>query len=153
MRFALTIIFSLFFGGSVYAQETSPARHADAVPGYVEYGDIRFRDEKAMLDYWASQFRVSPDSVVYIFAYSGRRACEGEAEARAARAKNYLLKRHGIAAERVIWKDGGFRERLSVELWLRPRKDTPPAVTPTVDPADVEFIGDCKKARGMRSKS
>lgn len=153
MRFALTVIFALFFGGSVYAQEPSPARPVDAVANYVEYGDIRFSDEKAMLDHWASRLRVSPDSAIYIFAYSGRRACKGEAVARAVRAKNYLLKRHGIAADRVSWKDGGFRERLSVELWLRPRKYAPPDATPTVDPAEVEFNAGCKKARGRRSRS
>jgi hypothetical protein len=153
MRFALTIIFALLVGSGVYAQEPSPVRPADAIPHYVEYGNIRFRDERAMLDHWASQFRLSPGSAIYIFAYSGRQTCKGEAEARAVRAKNYLVKKHGIPADRVIWKDGGFRERLSVELWLRPRTDTPPAAVPTVDPAEVEFVGECKKARGRRIKS
>ena len=114
MRFAFTIIFVLFVGRHDYAQEPPPVRPVAAIPGYVEYGNIRFRDEKAMLDHWAAQFRVSPDSAIYIFAYSGRRACKGEAEARAVRAKFYLMKNHGIAADRVIWKDGGFRENLSV---------------------------------------
>jgi hypothetical protein len=153
MRFALTLIFALLVGGSVYAQESSPVRPVDAIPNYVEYGDIRFRDEKAMLDHWASQFRLSPGSAIYIFAYSGRRACKGEAAARAVRAKNYLVKKHGIGADGVIWKDGGFRERLSVELWLRPRAETPPGVVPTVDPSEVEFIGGCQKTRGRRGKS
>jgi hypothetical protein len=153
MRLVLTVILSLFVGGSVRAQVPSPVRPVDAIPGYVEYGNIRFRDEKAMLDHWASQFRLAPDSVIYIFAYSGRRVCKSEAKARAIRAKNYLVKRHGVGADRVIWKDGGFRENLSVELWLRPRTDTPPAVTPTVNPAEVGFVGGCGKARGRRGKS
>ena len=153
MRFALTIIFALFVGISVYSQEPSPVRPVDAIPHYVEYGNIRFRDEKAMLDHWASQFRVFPDRAIYIFAYSGRQTCKGEAGARALRAKNYLVKKHSIPTDRVIWKDGGFRERLSVELWLRQLTDTPPAAVPTVDPAEVEFLGECKKVRGRRAKS
>ncbi len=153
MRFALTIIFALFVGSSVYAQEHPSVRSVDAIPHYVEYGNIRSRDERAMLDHWASQFRLSPDGAIYIFAYSGRQTCKRVAEARAVRAKNYLVKKHGVPADRVIWKDGGFRERLSIELWLRPRADTPPAAVPTVDPAEVEFLGECKRARGRRGKS
>jgi hypothetical protein len=153
MKLVLISVFSLFLGSSVSAQEpASTIRPADAIPGYLEYGDISFRDERALLDHWASQFRLSLDSVIYIFAYSGRRTCEGEAGARAIRAKNYLVRKHGIEAGRVIWKDGGFRENLSIELWLRTRKDLPPAAVPTVDPADVDFIEGCKRARGRRGK-
>ena len=155
MKLILTAIFSLSVWGSVSAQEPpSAVRPIDAIHGRVEYGNIRFRDEKAMLDYWASQFRLSPDNIIYIYAYSGRVACAGEAEARAIRAKNYLVKKHGIGADRVVWRDGGFRESLSVELWLRSREQAPPEVFPTVERAEVEVISQCKpKARGRRGKS
>ncbi len=74
--------------------------------------------------------------------------CAGEAKARAVRARNYLVKKQGIAADRVIWKDGGLRERLSIELWLRPRAAVPPQPTPTVDPADAT-VNSCRaKGRG-----
>ena len=126
MKLALTIISLLLLAGSAGAQHS---------PGYVEYGNIRFRDEKAMLDHYASQLRLDPDTIVYIFAFSGRVACTGEAKARAARARNYLVKKQGIPPERVIWKDGGLRENLSVELWLRSRAKPAPEPTPTVDPA------------------
>ena len=54
--------------------------------------------------------------------------------------------------ERVIWKDGGLRERLSVELWLRPRAAVPPQPTPTVDPAEAT-VNDCgAKRRGRRGR-
>ena len=69
MKLALTVISLLLLAGSAGAQHN---------PGYVEYGDIRFRDEKAMLDHYASQLRLDPDAVVYIFAFSGRVACAGE---------------------------------------------------------------------------
>src|SRR5215203_5897149 len=151
MKLVLATISLLLLSGITSAQEP-PAIPADANPGYVEYGNIRFRDEKAMLDHYASQLRLDPNSVVYIFAFAGRVACAGEAKARAVRARNYLVKKHGIGADRVIWKDGGLRERLSVELWLRPRAGTPPVPTPTVDPADAT-VNDCKaKRRGRRGR-
>jgi hypothetical protein len=126
MKLVLTVVSLLVLSGNVSAQEPPfPDRPVDAILGYVEYGNIHFRDEKALLDHWAAQFRQNPDNIIYILAYGGRRACAGEAKARAIRAKNYLMKPHGIGANRVIWKDGGFRENLSVELWLRSRDETP----------------------------
>jgi preprotein translocase subunit Sec61beta len=143
----------LLLSASAGAQESpSTARPVDANPGYVEYGNIRFRDEKAMLDHYASQLRLDPDSVVYIFAFSGRVACAGEAKARAVRAKNYLVKKHSIAPDRVIWKDGGLRENLSVELWLRPRAKPAPEPTLTVNAA-YAAPKDCgHKKRGRLSR-
>ena len=143
MKPALIVMSLLLLAASAGAQHT---------PGYVEYGNIRFRDERAMLDHYASQLQLDPDTVVYIFAFSGRVACAGKAKARAARAKSYLVKKHGIAPERVSWIDGGFRSDLSVELWLRPRARTPPEPTPTVDPADAK-VKDCRpKGRGRRGR-
>jgi hypothetical protein len=141
MKFALTVISLLLLAGSAGAQHS---------PGYVEYGNIRFRDEKAMLDHYASQLRFNSGTVVYIFAYSGRVACTGEAKARAARARNYLVKQQGIMPERVIWKDGGLRENLSVELWLRPRAEPAPEPTPTVDPAHATQKDCNRRKRGRR---
>ena len=153
MKLVLKVISLLLLAGNARAQEAPPpVRPVDANPGYVEYGNISFRDEKAMLDHYASQLRLDPDSVVYIFAFSGRVACVGEAKARAVRAKSYLVKKHGITPDRVIWRDGGFRSDLSVELWLRPRAQTPPEPTPTVDPADA-MVKDCRpRGRSRRGR-
>ena len=155
MRLTLTVILLLPLSGKASAQQSSPAaKPVDVIAHYVEYGNIRFRDEKAMLDRWASQFRQVPDSMIYISAYSGRQACPGEAEARARRAKSYLVKRHGIGADRVIWKDGGFRENLSVELWLKGRDERPPEPSPTVDTSEVKFLKGCRPGRrAARRKS
>src|SRR5215212_3915173 len=152
MKLVLTAILSLFAWSNLIAQESSsPARRVDITPGYVEYGNISFRDEKVMLDRWAAKLRQSPGSVIWILAYDGRQTCVGEAEAHTARAKNYLVKKHGIRAGRVILADGGFRGRLTVELWLRSRSEIPPAASPTIDPADVEFIRGCNSRRRGRS--
>jgi hypothetical protein len=143
MKLTLTVISLLLLAGSTGAQHT---------PGYVEYGNIRLRDEKAMLDHYASQLRVDPDTIVYIFAFSGRAACMGEAKARAVRARNYLVKKQGIMPERVIWKDGGLRENPSVELWLRSRAEPAPEPTPTVDPAYATRKDCRRRKRGRRAR-
>jgi len=103
-----------------------------------EYGNVNFNDEKARLDNYAIQLQNAPGTQGYIIAYGGRRGRTGEAQARADRAKNYLVNTRGIDAGRISTVDGGFREDLAVELWLVPQGATPPTAAPTVQPGDVQ---------------
>jgi hypothetical protein len=91
-----------------------------------EYGNIKFNDEKARLDNYAIQLQNQPGSQGYILAYG---ACEGEAAARANRAKDYLVNTRGIDASRLVTVDGGCRADLLVELWIVPTGSTPPAAS------------------------
>jgi hypothetical protein len=91
-----------------------------------EYGDIRFNDEKARLDNYAIQLQNQPGANGYIIAYG---TCEGEAQARADRAKNYLVNTRGIDAGRIVTVDGGCRADLAVELWIVPQGATAPAAS------------------------
>ncbi|MBA2527083.1 MAG: PKD domain-containing protein [Pyrinomonadaceae bacterium] len=91
-----------------------------------EYGDIRFNDEKARLDNYAIQLQNQTGSQGYIIAYG---ACEGEGQARADRAKNYLVNTRGIEAGRITTVDGGCRADLAVELWIVPTGANPPVAS------------------------
>ncbi|MDQ5846896.1 MAG: hypothetical protein M3539_16545, partial [Acidobacteriota bacterium] len=93
-----------------------------------EYGNITFNDEKARLDNYAIQLQNQPGSQGYIIAYG---SCEGEAQARADRAKDYLVNTRGIDAGRLVTIDGGCRSALTVELWIVPTGATAPAATAT----------------------
>ncbi len=78
-----------------------------------------------------------PTSQGYLVCYGGRRGRTGEAQRRCDRAKDYLVTTRGIDGSRVVTVDGGFREDLTVELWIVPSGATPPAASPTVDPSEV----------------
>jgi hypothetical protein len=91
-----------------------------------EYGNIRFNDEKARLDNYAIQLQNQPGAQGYIIAYG---SCVGEAQARADRAKDYLVNTRGIDTGRIVTMDGGCRADLSVELWIVPSGATPPAAS------------------------
>lgn len=91
-----------------------------------EYGNIKFNDEKARLDNYAIQLQNSPGSQGYIIAYG---SCEGEAQARADRAKDYLVNTRGIDASRLMTIDGGCRSDLTVQLWVVPTGATAPAAS------------------------
>ena len=98
-----------------------------------EYGNIRFNDEKARLDNYAIQLQNEPGSTGTIIAYG---SCAGEAQARADRAKDYLVNTRGIEAGRITTVDGGCRADLTVQLWVvptgadQPQVDSSQAVSP-----------------------
>jgi len=111
-----------------------------------EYGNIRFNDEKARLDNYAIQLQNSPGSQGVIIAYG---SCEGEAQARADRAKDYLVNTRGIEAGRITTIDGGCRADLTVQLWVQPTGANAPAADTTgaVSPCPA-----CKKKAAPRRR-
>lgn len=111
----------------------------NGIPRFAEYGNIRARDERAVLDHLAKTFRMSSDQIVYVVVYAGREACVDEASRRTKRIKNYLVKKYAIDARRVVLKNGGFRVDLSTELWLLPRTKSFPEPTPQLDRAEVNL--------------
>ena len=129
-----------------------------AIPHFIfhdkvdEYGAIRFEDEKARLDNFAIEVMNWPQAVGYVVGYDGRRPRRGEALRRIERAKRYLVTVRGIDASRVVLIEGGYREELTVELKIRSKDLPPPALSPTVDPSEVEFIEPAPKRRARRNR-
>jgi hypothetical protein len=99
-----------------------------------EYSDISVEDEKARLDNFAIYLlKNGPQFKGYIIVYAPRSTRSGEAQARAKRAKDYLVKVRGIKATRIITINGGSRDRLEVELYALPSSMSPPAPIPYRD--------------------
>ena len=65
------------------------------------------------------------------------------------------MKHHGIKAERVVWKDGGIRSDLSVEVWLVGSDEDPPEPLPIFDQSKLKQMGKrwCHKGKGIEFKS
>jgi hypothetical protein len=104
-----------------------------------QYGNIPFKDEKERLANFALQLQSEPELYGYIIAYGGRVSYEGQARERAERARTYLTSNSNLLSDRIVIIDGGYREDLTVELWILP-PDTPPTPSPTVRPEDVQII-------------
>jgi hypothetical protein len=115
-----------------------------------EYGDIPFEDEQARLDNIAIELQNDPTASGYLICYGGRAGYEGEAQRRCERAREYISKVRGVAPERLVTVDGGFREDLAVFMWVVPPGATPPSPIPTVDRSEVKIIkpGAAHKPRG-----
>ena len=106
-----------------------------------EFGDVTCEDELARLDRLALEAQKTPNSQVHIIVYAGRRGRRNEALARAARMKFYLVRNRGLPRNRIVTLDGGYRENLTIELWLVSSGDTRPLPTPTLRPSDVIIKG------------
>jgi hypothetical protein len=125
-------------------KSASTAVKQKVVPNCVkvdEYGNIKFNDEKARLDAFASALQGTPGNQGYIVGYG---AYEGEGLARANRAKDYLVNTRGIDAGRITVVDGGCRAELWVQLFNCP--PNAPAPTPMTDGA----VSPCPAGRQRR---
>ncbi|MGB7922331.1 MAG: hypothetical protein WCF57_03720 [Pyrinomonadaceae bacterium] len=117
-----------------------------------EYGKIVFNEEKDHLSKFAQLLlQYGTDVQGYIIAYGGRHAYMGDAQARAARAKNFLVTNYSINAQRIVTVDGGYREDPTVELWYGLRSFGAPTIGPTVHPNEVQIIDKSRKTINRRS--
>ncbi len=106
----------------------------------MEFGNVDWESEMFFLDDLSNKLRDEPTSVAHILVYGGRRGDRrGEAQARIACIKDYMLNRRGVSADRLVLTNGGYRKESTVELWLVPRGERAPAASPTVDLQDVRF--------------
>ena len=112
---------------------------AQAPPKFDEFGDVNCEDEMARLHNLAVQLQTDPQTVGHIIVYGGRSGRREEARARASRMKTYLVKNRGVDASRILTIDGGYRESLTVEIWMWPRSVGVPRASPTVELKDVRF--------------
>ena len=133
----LVVLFSLtvFVNGSA---QTSPLRPFD------EFGDTNCEDEMARLDNFAIQLLHEPQARGVIIFYGGKTfrgklPRRGEAAARAARMKPYLVQRRGIPTQQVKVINGGYAEAWHVELWVISPGASIPTANPTVQIKQIKF--------------
>ena len=109
-----------------------------------EFGDIKCEDEMARLDNFAIQLQREPPAKGVIIFYGGKTFKGklprlGDAAARAARLKPYLVNRRGIPAAQVIVIDGGYAAAWSVEIWIIPSGASLPVAQPTIPIKEIRF--------------
>lgn len=115
-----------------------------------EYGKIQEEDEQTRLDNYALEVGALPTDKGYIISYGGRQSVPGEAQNRLKAAKDYLVKKRGLDASKLVTLDGGYREEATTELWLVVQGAAPPMAQPSVDPSEVKMMKPSKK--GSKTK-
>jgi hypothetical protein len=116
-----------------------------------DYGDMAFSEEVKLLDYFASRLREpETDLIGYIVVYAGQRARFCEADLRATQARRYLVNQRGIKSEKIVVINGGYREKLTVELYVGTATSSPLIIMPTIRPSKVHIIRDNKTTATLR---
>jgi hypothetical protein len=156
MRILLLVFIVVLSGAGLRVGAQHPAAKFD------HFGDEGCDYEKAALDNFAIQLRNEPDATGYIIFYGGRHLRSGggkrsrlpkrgEAQARAARLKPYMVNAWGtLDAQRVVVINGGYRESWEAELWIVPKGEQPPSPTPTVKPSAIKFRPGHARTRDYR---
>lgn len=111
-----------------------------------EYGRIRWEDEQARLDNFAIQLMNEPDAIGYIFVINGPEVCPGEAQARATRAKRYIVEHRQVPWNRVIWREDGYGDEFRTVLQPAPRdaKFPYPFFGLAKPPSQVHILKNCR---------
>lgn len=129
----------------------------DLIRDHDTMGDVNCEAEMARLDHLAVELEKIPSAKAVIIFYGGirfrgRLPKRGEAAARAARLKPYLVKRRGISADRVIVIDGGYRADWEVEFWIIPPGEAMPEPQSVFEPANIKFRKGKAHPRDFRCK-
>ena len=124
---------------------TRPPQIIDPPPKFDEWTSLPLRDEKTRLDNLAIHWHQSPRLVIHIVIYAGKQACDGEAEARWVRMRDWLVRKRRVPADKITWADGGYREEPTVTCWL-----WPPELGKAPEPVDTLKRSEIKVIKGCR---
>jgi hypothetical protein len=136
------------------AGERSSANHSSPNRAFDEYGRICWEYEKARLDNFAvSLLNDDPTTLGHIIVYDGKRACRGEAIARAIRAKKYLVEYRKVPANRIVWRWGGYLADAMTTLVIHPAGASIWPFMESLPLDQVTFIGNCnRRVRPMKCR-
>jgi hypothetical protein len=99
-----------------------------------EYAGVSFKREKVRLDNLAGYLKENESALLgYYVVYRGRGTRSVDAELRAKRAKDYVVKVHGLDAKRIVTIMAGCREELEIVLYVIPNSMAPPIVKADCD--------------------
>ena len=91
-----------------------------------EYGEVNWISEETHLADFGTQLQLEPDTQGYIIVYGPRRVKQ-----HLARSQKFIVEKSGIDPQRITQINGGYRKRMTVQLWVVPVGATPPQ--PTTD--------------------
>jgi len=134
-------------GVSASTPSVSPSSFFDS------YGDLDWEWEKARLDNFAIFLLNNPAFVGHILVWAGKRACKGEAQARAVRAKTYLVEYRKVEWSRVMWHDMGYAVEVSTILEPMGRERPMLTFDTVVNKNEVQFLKNCMRGIPSRKRT
>ncbi len=98
-------------------------------------------ESMARLDNFLAAIHKEPKNIGYIIVYGGKTNKYGEVKAHLEQIPHYVTNFRGFSGGKLIYIHGGFREKLTIELWVVSNGKCPPQPAPTVDAEKVIFKG------------
>jgi hypothetical protein len=120
---------SVFNGGAeeTGVEEEKPAARFDV------FGDLRDCDLGARLDNFAIHLVNEKTSKGQVIIYSGRYDLPSRVTIYREHIGHYLVNSRGLEPNRLAMFDGGYREELTIELWIVPKGVPAPEPTDVID--------------------
>ena len=100
----------------------------------------------ALLDNFAIELTNGPEWKGYVVVYAGKRSSPRAVRRYARSLRRHLAVRRGVPAGRFMMMDGGYRDELTVELYLFRHDMPPPRARPTYVPCKGKGVG--SRSRG-----
>jgi hypothetical protein len=133
MKVLKLTLFAIIFSTGVFAQAAiTETQKID------EFGAIHCCDFGARVDYAAITQRANPGSQIYVVFYDARNAVRGQFRGFVRGFKMRALFQK-VDMRDIVITNGGFRKRLTVEMWIVPPGAEPPKPTPTVNRKNVRY--------------
>ncbi len=101
-----------------------------------DYGEVTDEQLTDLVDRLLAA--TAADEQAYIIVYAGRNSIRGAAAANVRKIKAHVQQK-GLAGNRLIAIDGGFKEQASGELWIVPMGAEAPRPAPTINAKDIVF--------------
>jgi hypothetical protein len=116
---------------SVEAPKAGPVQIEPQTRSY-DINDLPFEVEMRRLDGIAKELRLNSRKIVYLIGFNKEGTSKRTAEERLSKSKSYLIKRHGISADRINTLYGGTQDGLNMQIRMiddirkaqRPAKNT-----------------------------
>ena len=106
--------------------QSSPATKFDSY-NYLVTGD----DEAARLEAFVEALRTNPSVIGYLIGYNATTTPPGVLRRRLYGDKRYLIEARGVEPNRLVLIEGGYRGKVTTEIWLAPKGSPAPTPSPT----------------------
>lgn len=132
-RTAITLVCIVLVTCTVSGATTSPRKLLET-----RSYDRGWEADMGGLDLLSTTLQNEPDSTGYIFVYGSRRGYHNDVAKRIKCIKEYLLQRRGVSPRSLRVINGGYREEVTIEVWVAPTGSSAPVPTPTTKPGAVK---------------
>ncbi len=128
MKFIATTFAALILCAMVTTAQSASATKFDS------YENLTTDDEAAHLDAFFEALRQQPNLRGYLIGYKQASVAPGVLLRRLYGDQRYLIEMRGVAPDRVVVIEGGYKQKSTIELWLVPNDAAPPTATPDAAP-------------------